>query len=44
MVEEPWKLAIEAQDRQLALVGVPEGTPSVCQLPSGPSFKIGPQI
>jgi len=40
MVEEAWKLAIEAQDRQRALAGAPAGTPSVCQLPSGPSLKI----
>jgi len=40
MVEEAWKLAIEAQDRQRALAGAPVGTPSVCQLPSGPSLKI----
>jgi len=43
MVEEAWKLAIEAQDRQRALAGAPAGTPSVCQLPSGPSLKIDPQ-
>jgi hypothetical protein len=43
MVEEAWKLAIEAQDRQRALAGAPPGTPSVCQLPSGPSLKIDPQ-
>jgi hypothetical protein len=43
MVEEAWKLAIEAQDRQRALAGDPPGTPSVCQLPSGPSLKIDPQ-
>jgi len=40
MVEEAWKLAIEAQDRQRALAGAPAGTPSVCQLRSGPSLKI----
>jgi len=40
MVEEAWKLAIEAQDRQRALPSAPVGTPSVCQLPSGPSLKI----
>jgi len=40
MVDEVWKLAIEAQDRQQALAGGPVGTPSVCQLPSGPSLKI----
>jgi len=44
MVEEAWKLAIEAQDRQRALAGAPIGTPSVCQLPGGPSLKIDPQI
>jgi len=43
MVEEDWKIAIEAQDRQRALAGAPAGTPSVCQLPSGPSLKISPQ-
>ena len=42
MVEEPWKLAIEAQDGQRALAGAPVGTPSVCQLPGGPSLKIDP--
>ena len=40
MVEEAWKHAIEAPDRQRALAGAPAGTPSVCQLPSGPSLKI----
>jgi len=43
MVEETWKLAIEAQDRQWALAGAPVGTPSLCQLPGGPSLKIDPQ-
>jgi hypothetical protein len=43
MVEEAWKLVIEAKDRQWALAGAPVGTPSVCQLPSGPSLKIDPQ-
>jgi len=43
MVEEAWKLAIEAQDHQRALAGAPPGTPSVCQFPSGPSLKIDPQ-
>jgi len=40
MVKEDWKLAIEAQDHQGALAGAPVGTPSVCQLPGGPSLKI----
>ena len=40
MVEEAWKLTLEAQDRQRALAGAPVGTPSVCQLPGGPSLKI----
>jgi len=40
MVEETWKLAIEAQDRQRALAGAPAGTPLVCQLPSGPFLRI----
>jgi hypothetical protein len=43
MVDEAWKLAIEAQDCQRALAGVLVGTPSVCQLPGGPSLKINPQ-
>ena len=43
IVDEAWKLAIEAQDRQRALAGAPVGTPSVCQLPGGPSLKIDPQ-
>jgi len=43
MVEEAWKLVIEAQDRQRALAGAPVGSPSVCQLPGGPSLKIDPQ-
>jgi hypothetical protein len=43
MVDKAWKLAIEAQDRQRALAGAPVGTPSVCQLPGGPSLKIDPQ-
>jgi len=43
MVEEAWKLAIEAQDHQRALAGAPVGTPSVCQLPGGPSLEIDPQ-
>jgi len=40
MVEEAWKLAIEAQDYQRALAGAPEGTLSVSQLPGGPSLNI----
>jgi len=43
MVDEAWKLVIEAHDHQRALAGAPEGTPSVCQLPGGPSLKIDPQ-
>jgi hypothetical protein len=43
LVAEAWKPAIEAQDRQWALAGAPVGTPSVCQLPGGPSLKIDPQ-
>ena len=43
MVDEACKLAIEAQDRQQALAGAPVGTPSVYQLPGGPSLKIDPQ-
>jgi len=43
IVEDAWKLAIEGQDRQRALAGAPVGTPSVCQLPGGPSLKIDQQ-
>jgi hypothetical protein len=43
MVDEAWEPAIEGQDRQRALAGAPVGTPSVCQLPGGPSLKINPQ-
>jgi len=43
MVEEGWKLAIEAQDCQQALAGAPAGTPSVCQVPSCPTLQIDPQ-
>jgi hypothetical protein len=42
MVEEAWKLAIAAQARQRALAGTPVRTPSVCQLPCGPSLKLEP--
>jgi len=42
MVEEAWKLAIEAQDRQRALAGAPVGPPSVCEWPGGPSLKMDP--
>jgi len=43
MVDEAWNLVIEAQDRQQAIAGAPVDTPSVCQLPGGPSLKINPQ-
>jgi len=43
LVAEDWKLAIDAQDCQRALAGALVGTPSVCQLPSGPSLEIDPQ-
>jgi len=43
MVDEDSQLAIEAQDRQPALAGTPEGTPTVDQLPGGPSLEIDPQ-
>ena len=42
IVDEAWKLAIEAQDRQRPLAGAAVGAPSVCQLPGGPSLKIDP--
>ena len=40
MVDEAWKLAIEAQDHQWALAGAPVGALSVCQLPCGSSLEI----
>jgi len=40
MVDEVWKLAIEVEDQKQALADAPEGTPSVYQLPGGPSRKI----
>jgi len=43
LVEEAWNLAIEAQNRQRALARAPLGTPSVCQLPGGPSLQSDPQ-
>ena len=43
MVDKAWNLAIEAQHRLRALAGASVGTPSVCQLASGPSLKIDPQ-
>jgi hypothetical protein len=43
IVNKARKLAIEAQDRQRALAGPPDGTPSLSQLPGGPSLKIDPQ-
>jgi len=43
MVEEAWRLAIEAQNHQWAVAGAPAGTQSLCQLPCGPSLKIDPQ-
>ena len=43
MIDEAWQLAIEAQNRQQALADAPVRTLCVCQLPSGPAFKINPQ-
>jgi hypothetical protein len=43
MVEEAWRLDIEAQDRQRALPGASADTTSVCQSPSSPSLKIDRQ-
>jgi hypothetical protein len=40
MVDIAWKLAIEARHRPQVLSGSPVCTPSVCQLPAGPSLKI----
>jgi len=44
IVEERWKLAIEAQDCQRASAGAHVGTPSACQFPGGPSLNIDLQI
>ena len=44
MVEEAWKVDIEAQDHQRPLADTPVGLPSVCQLPTGLSVKINTQI
>jgi len=38
-VKKASKLTIQALDCLLALAGAPVGTPSVCQLPAGPSLK-----
>jgi hypothetical protein len=43
IVDEDWKLAIEAQDLQRALAGAPVGAPSVCRLRGGTSLKIDSQ-
>jgi len=43
MVDEAWKLAIDAQDRQRTLAGTPVCTPSLCQLPGGQFLQIDPQ-
>jgi hypothetical protein len=43
MVDKPWQLAIDAQDRQRALVVALVGAPSMWQLHGGPSLKIDPQ-
>jgi len=40
MVDEAWTLPFEAQDYRRALAGAPVSTPSVCQLPGGPTVKI----
>ena len=43
MVEKASKLVIEAQDWHRELAGAPVDTPSLCQLPGGPSLEIDPQ-
>jgi len=40
MVDEAWRLAIEAQDCQRILAGASVCTPPVFQLPSSQSLKI----
>jgi len=42
MFEDGWNLPTDTQDCQRALQGAPRGTPSVCQLPGGPTLKINP--
>jgi len=42
MVDEDWQLAIEVQDCQSALAGVPVNPPSVRQLPGVQSLIIDP--
>jgi len=42
MVEDGWKLAIEAQDCLQALASATVSIPSVWQLPGGPSLKTDP--
>jgi len=44
IVDEAWKLAIKAQNCQRALAGALVGTPSICQLTSGPLLKINLQM
>ena len=43
MVDKAWKVPIEPQDSQRELAGAPVDSPSVCELPSGPSLEINPQ-
>jgi len=43
IVDEAWKLAIEAQYHQRVLASPAAGAPLVCQLPGGPSLQIDPQ-
>jgi hypothetical protein len=44
MVKDIWKLAFEAQESLQALAGTPVGTPSVVELPCGPTQRIDLQI
>jgi len=44
VIDEAWKLPVEAQNHQQALAGISVYTPSLCQLPSGPSPIVDPQI
>jgi len=43
IVEDPLKLAFEAQDCQRVLAGASVGAPSGCQLAGGPFLKLDPQ-
>jgi hypothetical protein len=43
MVDDDWQVDMEALDCHETLAGAPVDTPSVCEMPGGPSLKIDPQ-